>query len=287
MKEKLINRKPIRQVHFDGLLIGGEKEFNYTRGVKPLFVLNLPIYNFADAFAVTKEYYNGLSLKEIIKKADSSQCDILALTFNIENFEQIKYACELLKDFLPLISKPLMLKGCGVDDVDSVLIPKLLECIDREVIVATLNENNYKEIIPSVLKGGHVVSIRTPIDINLAKEMNILVSDMGQPLDKILIDADIGGLGYGLDYGYSIMEKIKLEGFWGDEYLNMPLISFVAEESLKTKEAKYNGFSKSFGKLSERTLMIELASVSAAVAAGANVLVVNNPQVVEYMKGLG
>ncbi len=63
--------------------------------------------------------------------------------------------------------------------------------------------------MPPVVKGGHILAIRTPIDINLAKEMNILTSDMGLSLDKILIDTDMGGLGYGLEYGYSIMERIK------------------------------------------------------------------------------
>ena len=66
--------------------------------------------------------------------------------------------------------------------------------------------------------------------------MNILTSDMGLGLDRILTDTDIGGLGYGFEYGYSIMEKIKLEGKNGDKFLNVPLISFAAEETAKTKE---------------------------------------------------
>src|SRR5699024_10655251 len=143
-------------------------------------------------------------------------------------------------------------RGSGNDSIDKILLPELIKILDRETIIAHANENTYKDIIPLTANEGHVVVLRSPIDINLAKEINILAADLGQSLDKILIDTDIGGLGYGLEYGYSIMEKIKLEGLGGDDYLNMPMISFAAEESLKTKEAKSDTFSQSWGNLQTR-----------------------------------
>ena len=94
--------------------------------------------------------------------------------------------------------------------------------------------------------------------------MNILTHDLGLSLDNIIIDTDIGGLGYGLEYGYSIMEKIRQEK--DDEYLNLPLISFAAEETLKTKEAKSDCFSKSYGELSQRAIMYEITATSAVLA---------------------
>lgn len=199
-------------------------------------------------------------------------CDILGLKFT----EDKEKGIEAFKKLLPRIEKPLMLRGCGNDTVDTELLPVLAQLADRECIIGTATENNYKCIVPSVIKGGHRLIIRTPIDINLAKEMNILTSDMGLALENILIDTDIGGLGYGFEYGYSIMEKIKLEGKNGDKYLNMPLISFAAEETSKTKEAKDEKLS----------LYLEVTSASAVKAAGADYIVLTKPEAVSILRGL-
>lgn len=204
-------------------------------------------------------------------KAQNSECDIVGLKFNTE----IEEAINTLKGLLPFIEKPLIIRGSGDDTFDKVLLPKLINILPFECIIAHANENTYKEIVPYVVKGGHTLVIRTPIDINLCKEMNILTSEMGQPLEKIIIDTDIGGLGYGLEYGYSIMEKIKLEAL-NDEYLNMPLISFAAEETSKTKEAKNSNLK----------MYLEIASASAVKAAGANFIVLNHEDALKTMKGL-
>ena len=207
-----------------------------------------------------------------------TDCDIFGIKFTENNWEK---DLETIKNLLPEIKKPLMLRGCGNDTIDEILLPEVMKILDRECIIGIANENNYKSLVPSVIKGGHKLIIRTPIDINLAKEMNILTSDMGLGLDKILMDTDIGGLGYGFEYGYSIMEKIKLEGAdsdnkKGDKYLSMPLISFAAEETAKTKEAKDENLA----------LYLEITSASGVLAAGADYIVLTRPQAVKVMKGL-
>lgn len=225
---------------------------------KVKYILELPIMEADDKFSA-------------FQKAQNSECSIVGLKFNTE----IEEAVNTLKGLLPFIEKPLMIRGSGDDTLDKVLLPKLINILPFECIIAHANENTYKEIVPYVVKGGHTLVIRTPIDINLCKEMNILTSEMGQPLEKILIDTDIGGLGYGLEYGYSIMEKIKLEAL-NDEYLNMPLISFAAEETSKTKEAKDNNLK----------IYLEIASASAVKAAGADYIVLNYEDALKTMKGL-
>lgn len=210
-----------------------------------------------------------------VEKAEqglNKDCDILGLKFT----EDIEKGIEAFKKLLPRIEKPLMIRGCGNDSIDTELLPMLAQLADRECIIGTATENNYKSIVSSVIKGGHRLIIRTPIDINLAKEMNILTSDMGLGLDRILTDTDIGGLGYGFEYGYSIMEKIKLEGENGDKFLNVPLISFAAEETAKTKEAKDEKLS----------LYLEIASASAVKAAGADYIVLTKPEAVSILRGL-
>lgn len=204
------------------------------------------------------KYILELPPSEVEKNLDSD-CDVIGLKIT---------SVDALKKLLPVIKKPLMIRA---DDDDLLL--EAVKILDRECIIGIANENNYKKLVPSVIKGGHTLIIRTPIDINLAKEMNILTSDMGLSLDKILIDTDIGGIGYGFEYGYSIMEKIKLED---DKYLNMPLISFAAEETAKTKEAKDEN----------AALFLEITAASAVKAAGADYIVLTKPEAVEIMRGL-
>ena len=203
------------------------------------------------------KYILEVSVTEAEKNPD---CDIIGLKIE-------KNEVEALKKLLPLINKPLMIRA----DTDVLL--EVIKILDRECIIGIADENNYKKLVPPVIEGGHTLIIRTPIDINLAKEMNILTSDMGLPLDKILIDTDIGGIGYGFEYGYSIMEKIKLED---DKYLNMPIISFAAEETAKTKEAKDENMS----------LFLEITAASAVKAAGADYIVLTKSEAVKTMRGL-
>lgn len=217
------------------------------------------------------KYILELPIQEA-KNQINEDCDILGLKFT----EDIEKGIEAFKKLLPYIDKPLMLVGSGDDKIDIQLLPELMSLLDKECIIGIANEKNYKQIVPDVIKGNHTLIIRTPIDINLAKEMNILTSDMGLPLDKILIDTDIGGLGYGFEYGYSIMEKIKLEGKSGDKYLNMPIISFATVETAKTKEAKNK----------DLALYLEITSATAVKAAGADYIVLTNPQSYKTLKEL-
>lgn len=195
------------------------------------------------------------------KAQQDYECDILGLKIN--NKEE----ADKLKRLLPLIEKQLMLRA------EPEIMQNIVEFLDRECIIGIAEENNYRTLVPIAIQGNHKLIIRTPIDINLAKELNILAYDLGLGLDKILIDTDIGGLGYGFEYGYSIMEKIKLEN---DRYLNMPLISFATEETAKTKEAKDENLAP----------YLEITSAAAVKAAGADYIVLKYPETVKIMRGL-
>lgn len=278
----------IRKISFQGVEIGGE---GINESPSPVFALELNVFDFSVSSHIVKDYYGeNTTESELISKAQKSDCDILALKFNISDDnvdENIEKAKVLLAELLPEIKKPLLVRGVNNKSVDVKLLPALMEVLDRKVIIAFADENTYKDIVPSVIKGGHILAIRTPIDINLAKEMNILASDMGLSLDRILIDTDMGGLGYGLEYGYSIMERIKLAALSevnGDSMLNMPLIAFAGEEALKAKEAKSDTFSQGFGDFKERSIMYEITTASAIIAAGANLIVLEHPQSVAVLK---
>ncbi|MBP7212178.1 hypothetical protein KBA27_05015 [bacterium] len=276
----------IRTINFDNLNIGGENNFN----VAPVFALEINVFDFESSSHIVKDYFNKeTDLKKIIQKAQKTNCDILALKFNLgeDNIEQdVKESVKILKKLLPSITKPLMVIGAGNKEVDMELLPELIKILDRESIISYIEENTYEKILPSIVKGGHIAVIRTPIDINLAKEMNILTTDKGQNPNKILIDTDMGGLGYGLEYGYSIIERIKLAAFDGDEMLNMPLVAFVGEEALKAKETKSDKLCESYGDFKLRSKMFEITTASSVITAGANVIVVENPETISLLKQL-
>lgn len=252
-----------------------------------LFALMINIYNPKENFEITKNYFKSENPSDLINSAQKTDCDILALKFNIINKEDIESASNLLKELLPKIYKPLMICGAGKKELDEVLIPELVKSLDRKnCIISYATETTYKQIIPLAIGNNHYVVLKSPIDINLAKELNILSLDLGLAKEKIIMNTDIGGLGYGYEYGYSIMEKIVIEGANGDEYLNLPLLSEAPIESLKTKEARFDDFSSSWGMLEDRAKMIELSSASGILSAGANIIVMASPENISIMKGL-
>ena len=213
------------------------------------------------------------------KAALKKKSDFLAIKFNLSEDDikdGISEYIEILKEIEKEATKPLIITGSENDEVDEIILPEIVKALEKPAIVGSINEKTYKKIIPYCEK--HFVIARTPIDINLAKELNILISDTDFPLDKVLIDTTIGALGYGLDYAYSVIERIKQAAFDGDEYLNMPIISFVGDEVWKTKETKSSDYSQSWGELEERAIIWEIATSGAIMSAGANIVVVRHPK---------
>lgn len=188
--------------------------------------------------------------------------------------KDINKSIEKVEHISAKTDKILMLCGVGNDEIDAVLLSEVANAVKKECIISFATEKNYKKIIPAIIENNHYIVLKTPIDINLAKELNILALDMGLNRDKIIMNTDIGALGYGYEYGYSMIEKIKLEK--NDEYLNFPIISDAAIEVSKTKEAKSD---KNLAK------MLELSAVSGVLAAGANVCSLIYPDSVEILKG--
>lgn len=252
--------------------------------IKSLYILELPIFNPENGFPFIKDIYGTIEREVLLAIAQQTDCDVLSLKFNIDKAEDVQNAVNLLKNLQGKITKPLMIRGTNDDKLDKILLPELIKNLDRECIISCATENNYKEIIPHTA-GKHFIVLKSPIDINLAKELNILSNDLGQALNKIIIDTDIGGLGYGFEYGYSIIEKIRLEGS-NDKFLTMPIISFAGEEALKTKEAKSKNLSTAWGNYKDRILMLEITATSAIRASGANLIVINHPETLKAMKGL-
>lgn len=268
-------KESIRKIDFKGLQIGGNRSFSFMKENQ----------NNAQSLIALEFLYSSKDIITQISK--NNKADIISIKFDIteENLdEKLSEIKDFLKNIKQIINKPLILRGANNNDIDKKLIPVLAENAPYESIIAFADENTYEQIVPAVSKNNHLLVLRSPIDINLAKELNILSIDKGMSPDRILIDPDMGGLGYGLDYGYSIIEKIRQAAFEGDTMLNMPVIAFIGEESYRAKEAKSDTFSPDWGNFEERCVMWEIAGASAMISAGADIVVLWNPKSVEVIK---
>ena len=187
-------------------------------------------------------------------------------------------AVSILKKISKAVNVPLVVIGSGDDVKDSDLIPKISQALKGErVLLGSAVQNNYKTIIATALADGHSIIAESPIDINIAKQLNILITDMGMPADRIVMHPTTASLGYGMEYTYSIMERSRLAAFTGDKMLAMPFVLFPGAESWRVKEAK--DASETGG------MNWELVTSVAMLQAGADMLVMRDPNAIrETMK---
>ena len=190
---------------------------------------------------------------------------------------------ELVKNILKKVSVPLVILGCGDDDKDNLVLPKVSEAAKGErCLLGDVTEKNYKTLVASCIADGHNIIAESPIDVNIAKQVNILISEMGFPLDKIVINPTIGALGYGMEYAYSIMERARCAALIGDKMLAMPFICFVGQEAWRAKEAKTPvSLIPEWGDENRRGILWEAATATCMLQAGADILIMRHPKAIE------
>ena len=131
----------------------------------------------------------------------------------------------------------------------------------------------------AALAHGHLVNSRTPMDVNLAKQLIILIRDMGLSLDRVLMDPSTGALGYGIEYGYSVMERLRIAALQGDSMTQQPMLVSPGEEAWKTKEAKVGaGVPETWGDWCERALHWETLTAMTLIQSGADIVVLRHPE---------
>lgn len=169
------------------------------------------------------------------------------------------------------VNVPLIILGSGDDEKDSDLLPKASQALKgRDCLFGVATQNNYKTLTATALADGHSIIAESPIDVNIAKQLNILISDMGFDPGKIVMHPTTASLGYGMEYVYSIMERARLAAAMGDKMLSMPFILFTGQEVWRVKEAKEQ--SAALG------VNWEVATGVAMLQAGADIIVTRHPE---------
>ena len=190
---------------------------------------------------------------------------------------------KLVSQLLKSVDLPLIILGSGDDAKDNQILPAICEAAKGErCLIGSAVSDNYKTLAAAVLADGHNIVAESPIDINIAKQLNILISDMGLPLERIVINPTIGALGYGLEYAYSIIERARLAALAGDKSMACPFICLVGHESWRAKEAKASMTEfPAWGDDAPRGALWEMITATALIQAGGDLLVMRHPLAVE------
>lgn len=193
---------------------------------------------------------------------------------------------KLVRDLLDKVDLPLIILGCGDNEKDNLVLSECSQAAKGErCLIGDVFQENYKTITAAVLADGHSLITESPIDINIAKQLNILVSDMGLSADRIVMNPTIGALGYGMEYAYSIMERARLSALAGDKMLSMPFVCFVGDESWRSKEAQVSQKEMpAFGPEIERGIAWEILTATALLQSGADLLIMRHSKAIEKVR---
>ncbi len=224
------------------------------------------------------------------KAAEAASADLIVLQLTATDSAGQRMtaaaARTALRAVLNATRLPLIVFGPGQVDLDNeLLVAAAEEGAGERLVLGACEDKNYRTIVAGALAHGHLVTSRTPMDVNLAKQLIILIHDMGMPLDRIVMDPTTGALGYGMEYGYSVMERLRLAALQGDGMTQQPMIVTPGEEAWRTKEARAaEGVPAGWGDWQARAVNWETLTATALVESGADILVLRHPETVRRIK---
>jgi acetyl-CoA decarbonylase/synthase complex subunit delta len=198
-----------------------------------------------------------------------------------------KEAVDAVKKVVEAVDVPVAVYGVGNEQKDIETLSAVAEAFQgKNLVLGPVAEKNHKQIGAQALAYGHVIAANTPIDINLAKQLNILLENLGVSTGKVLIDPTTGGLGYGMEYCYSVLERLEMAALaQSDQNLQQPKINNLAQEVWKTKEAKQDlDEIQTMGFPDDRAILMETTAAVALLLAGSDVVVLRHPETVKLVR---
>jgi acetyl-CoA decarbonylase/synthase complex subunit delta len=223
------------------------------------------------------------------KKAAAYGADLIALQLVSTDPNGLNtpsdQATETAKKVAAAVDIPVIVYGSGNPEKDAELLRKVAEACDgMNLVIGPVVVENYKQIGAGAIAYKHAIAANSPIDINLAKQLNILLGNLGVPDGQIIVDPTTGGLGYGIEYTYSVMERDRMAALTQqDERLQFPIICDLAKETWKTKEAKAAD-SPLMGSAAKRGVLMEAITAQLLLLAGADVLIMRHPEAIKLVR---
>jgi len=196
-------------------------------------------------------------------------------------------AAETAKKVKAAINVPLIIWGCANPEKDEEVFKAICEACDSEnLLMGPVEEKNYKGIAAAAMGYNHSLISSSPIDVNLAKQINILLENFGMPMERVIVDPTTGGLGYGLEYSYSVMERLGMAAMTqGDDKLQYPMINNLGNEVWKCKEAKQTvEDAPLLGDPERRGILMEAVGAVSYLLSGTNILIMRHPESIRLTK---
>ncbi len=197
-------------------------------------------------------------------------------------------AVAVVRSVLEAVGVPLIVWGSEDWEKDAEVMPKVSEALKGEnALLGVVDEEHYKTLTAVCIADNHSLISLAPLDINIAKQVNILVSDMGFPLERIVMFQTTGALGYGIEYAYSIQERERLAALGGDRMMAMPVICDVGYEAWRTKEAKTpTDDNPTWGDQEERGILWETITAATLLQSGCDIVRMRHPAAVATVRGM-
>jgi acetyl-CoA decarbonylase/synthase complex subunit delta len=196
-------------------------------------------------------------------------------------------AAQIVKKVADAIDVPLIVWGTANHDKDTEVLRAVAElCQDKSLILGPVEEGDHKKIGAAAIGYKHTVVASTPIDINLAKQLNILLGNLGVPDNLLIIDPTVSCIGYGIEYCYSVMERMRMAALTQqDEKLQFPTICNIAKEVWKAKEAKISeAEDPKMGDAKKRGILLEAMSATVLLLAGGDVIIMRHPEAIKLVR---
>lgn len=196
-------------------------------------------------------------------------------------------AAELSKTVRESIDRPLIVYGTGPMEKIAEVMKKVSEKNkDSNILMGWVEEDNYKTTAAAAMAYNNNVVALNPLDVNMAKQLNILLTQLGLSSDRIAMDPSSSGLGYGIEYCYSAMERLKIAALIQDDKMTqMPIINNIAPEVWKVKEVKESEENyPQWGSQEERGINWETISCMSMLLSGTDILVMRHPRAISLIK---
>jgi acetyl-CoA decarbonylase/synthase complex subunit delta len=195
-------------------------------------------------------------------------------------------AAETVKAVLDAVDVPLIFWGCDDEETDNEVLPECSQAARGErCLIGSATETNYRTLGAIGTADKHNVIAEAPVDINIGKQVNILLQDAGFPLSDVVMCQTTAALGYGFEYVYTIFERVRIAGLKGDRLMALPQIANVGWEAWKVKEAiQDEDILPGWGKLSIRGPLWETTAAAGYLQAGADIVTLAHPQSIALIR---
>jgi acetyl-CoA decarbonylase/synthase complex subunit delta len=291
----------IREVGLDGRVVGGATalSFHHFDGVMP----HLPAVGFEVWDVAPKEWPQtlvdayGEALADPVvwarKAVEEFGAEVLYLRLMSADVHgedrPLESVCEGAARVVSAAGVPVIVAGPGDPETDAVVLRAVAEALAHTpMFLGPAEESNYRSVAAAALAYGHGVVAFSPIDVNLAKQLNVLLGRLGVADDRILMDLNSGALGYGLEYSYTVFERSRLAALaQNDTVMQVPILSVVGPDAWKVKEARAGDDElPGAGDVGSRGVMWETLTAVPLMLAGADVIIVRHPESARLLRAV-